>query len=129
WLYRRAAHWGPEPAAPSARPLPRPRRRSVARWGALGLLPTGLLLAGAGAVPPVPPPVPGEAAGRLRRRQAGVLRDARPAGRRRRLRPLPGRVAAHRMGRLCQAALRRPGGRPGLSPPLHTPRRDRQQAA
>ena len=49
-LRRRAAHLGPEPAAPSARPLPRPRRRPVAGRHALGLLPARLLSAGAGAV-------------------------------------------------------------------------------
>ena len=64
-LCRRAPYLGPEPAAPSACPLPRPRRRSVAGRDALGFLPAWLLPAGAGAVAPVPPAVPREAAGRL----------------------------------------------------------------
>ena len=55
---------------------------------ALGFLSARLLPAGAGAVAAVPPAVPRKAAGRLRCRQAGVLRRARPARRRRRLRPL-----------------------------------------
>ena len=54
---------------------------------ALGFLPARLLPAGARALAPVPPAVPGKPAGRVRGRQAGVLRRARPACRRTRSSP------------------------------------------
>ena len=126
---RRAAYLGPEPAAPSARALPRPRRRLVAGRQALGFLSARLLPAGAGAVAPVPSAVPGEAAGRLRCRQTGVLRRAGRSRRRTGLRPPPQRIAPRRVGGLCQAALCRTRGGLGLSRSLHAPRRHRQQPA
>src|SRR5271170_5795645 len=70
----RAPYLGPEPAAPSARSLPRPRRRLVFGQPALGFLPARLFLAGTGALPPVPAAVPGEAHGGVRDRDSGVLR-------------------------------------------------------
>ena len=68
--HRGAAHLGSKPAAPSACSLPRPRRRPVTGWHTLDLLPTRLLPACPGALPSVPPAVPGKAAGRV---QAGNL--------------------------------------------------------
>ena len=75
--HRGAPHLGPDPAAPSARPLRRARRRPLARRHALDRLPPRLLPAGARALAPVPPPVPARPAERLRRRQAGLLRQPR----------------------------------------------------
>ena len=62
----RAAHLGPEPAAPPASALRRARRRHLARRQALDRLPAGVLPAGAGAVPAVPGQVPRAAAGGVR---------------------------------------------------------------
>ena len=100
--------WGQNPAASSARSLSGPWRRLIAGRPTLDFLSARLLPAGAGAVAPVPPSVPGEAAGRLRCQQAGIFRRACSAGRRRCLHPMSRRTAAGRVGRLFQAALCRP---------------------
>ena len=65
-LLRRPAHLGPEPAASSAPALRRARRRALAGRQAMDRLPARVLPAGPGAVPSVPPPVPGISAAGLR---------------------------------------------------------------
>ena len=125
-LDRGAAQLGPEPALPSAHPLHRAGWRSVARRHALDLLPARLLPARACAVAPVSPALSGGTASGLRCGQAGLLRRSRPPGAARRLQPPACRGPSPRMGRLRQAAVRRPGAGAGLSRPLHPPRRHRQ---
>ena len=119
--------WGQTPASSSAPALRRPRRRPVARRHALDRLPARVLPAGAGPLPPLPPPVPGAPRESLRRRQAAVLGAlaalsdptpsprylapcARPSGSSTPSRPSPDRTGAR---------LRRP---------LHPPRRHLQQS-
>ena len=75
--HRGAPYLGSDPAAPSARPLRRARRRPLARRHALDRLPPRLLPAGARALAPVSPAVPAGPAGCLRRRQATLLRQSR----------------------------------------------------
>jgi hypothetical protein len=65
----RAAHLGLSDDASPARPHDRAGPRPLAGWRALGVVPARVLPAGACALPPVPPTVPGEA----RRRTAGLL--------------------------------------------------------
>ena len=79
--HRRAPYLGIGAYPPSARPYHRPRRRLVAqacpggsRGPALDCLPTQLFSVGAGALTPVPPPVPGKADRRLPSRAPAVLR-------------------------------------------------------
>ena len=86
-LPRRAAHLGPEPAPPSACPLRRARRRSVARRQRVGRLPAGLLPAGARALAAVPPPVPRTTCGPPSRPAASASSATCRARRSRRLRP------------------------------------------
>src|SRR6202011_2416034 len=91
----------------------------LARRRALGGVPARLLSAGARALAPVPPAVPHHAARRPQGRPAPVLR--RPCRPRRRagVRGLFGTAAPNRMGRLCEAPVRRATGRAGLSVPLY----------
>ena len=56
--HRGAAHLGADARPPPARPLHRAGRRHLPRRQPLGRLPAGLLPAGAGALAPVPAPVP-----------------------------------------------------------------------
>ena len=51
--------WGSAMTHPSARAHDRPRRRHLARWHTLGVVPTEVLSAGAGSLAPVPAIVPG----------------------------------------------------------------------
>ena len=78
----RAAHLGPEPAVPPARPLRRARWRVVAGRHALGRLAPPLLPAGAGPEPGVPRQVPGGT-------PRGVRQRAAPSRRRVARRPRP----------------------------------------
>ena len=127
-LLRRAAHLGTEPAASSASALRRPRRRPLAGRRALDRLPARLLPARARAVPPVPTIVPGTSAESLRRRQAAVLLwPASTCSERDAFRALSGAATKGRVGRLCQAALRRTAAGARLRRPLHAPRRHLQQ--
>ena len=70
---------------------------------------------------------------RLARRPRGrppeVLRRSCRSRRRAGVRGVSGAAAPSRMGRLCQAPVRRPTGRAGLSVALYPPRRHRQQPA
>ena len=59
-------------------------------------------------------------------RPAELLRRSRPPGKARCLRPRARRGPSPRMGRLCQAAVRRTRTGAGLSRPLHPSRRHRQ---
>ena len=112
-----------------ARPHDRAGRRHLARRRALGRLPARLLPSRPRALAPVPPAVPGEARRRARRRPPEVLRRSCRSRRRAGLRGVPGAATPSRMGRLCQAPVRRATGRAGLSVALYPPRRHRQQPA
>jgi Putative transposase len=92
-----------------------------------GLVPPGLLPARARALAAVPPAVPGEARGGACGRPPALLRRAHAARRAPCLRCLSGAVTQARVGRLCQATLRRTSSRARLPQPLHPPRRHRQQ--
>ncbi len=106
-----------------ARPHDRAGRRHLARRRALGGVPARLLPAGARALAPVPPTVPGEAARNPSGRPPEVLRRSCRSRRRAGVRDLAGVATPSRMGGLCQASVRRPTGRAGLSVALYPPRR------
>src|SRR5712691_3871212 len=121
-LFRRTSQLGTEPVFPSSSALCRTGRRDFTGWCPVDPLPPQLFLAGKGALPAVPPIVLAISAGGLRRRQVAVFHFAsgtpRSAGFHR-----SSRFGARRgMGRLRQAAFRRPTASGGLSRPLHTPR-------
>src|SRR6185312_14096074 len=103
-------------------------RWDIPRRDALGALQARLPPAGAGALPPVPPAIPGRPRRRPRGGPAGVLREDRgsaaPGGLRRSSRA----TAAEELVRLHQAALRRAGGGARLSRPLHPSRRHLEQS-
>src|SRR6266571_3316637 len=122
--HHRAAHLGLGTHPSSARAHDRAGRRDCARWQALGLVPAGLLSAGARALTPVPPAVPGEA--HRSTQTASVLRQSRSARQRPGLRRVSGAAAQDRMGRLFKAPVRRTRGGAGLSLPLYPPRCHRQ---
>src|SRR5262249_16339000 len=81
-------------------------RRDCARWQALGVVPARLLSAGARALTPVPPPVPGEA--QRGTQPASVLRQSHSARRCPGLRRVSGAAAQDQMGRLFKAPVRGP---------------------
>ncbi len=116
---------GADPAASSTPALHRSGRRSLARRRAVGGVPARVLLAGAGAVAALPRPVRGTAGGGIRSRRTPFLRHACFLGGTGRLRRAPPGHAAHRLGGLCQAAVRWACAGAGLSRPLHPPRRHR----
>ena len=124
-----AAHLGLGADASPARARHRPRRRAVAGRRALGRVQARLLPLRACAVEAVPAALPRRAPGGPSARAAAVLRRARRAGRRQRLRTVARAAAPVRVGRLCQAPVRRTRGGAGLSVALHAPRRHRQQPA
>ena len=66
--------WGSAHDPSPARAHDRARRRHLARWIALGVVPARLLPARPRALAPVPPPVPGEARGSSRGRPPALLR-------------------------------------------------------
>ena len=94
----RPAHLGlghdPSPACPHDRA----GRRHLARWPTLGVVPAGLLPAGAGALPPVPTPVPGEDARRIPGQPPEVLRPSRSSCRPAGVRGVSGSATPNRMG-------------------------------
>ena len=94
--HRGAAHLGADPAASSASALHRSGRRPVARRRAVGGVPARLLPAGAGAVPALPRPVPGAAAGGIH----APAHSASPA----RLPPWPNRTPSPGASRPCAAS-------------------------
>src|SRR5437773_7204140 len=122
--HHRAAHLGLGTHPSSARAHDRAGRRDCARWQALGLVPAGLLSAGARALTPVPPAVPGEA--HRSTQTASVLRQSHSARQCPGLRRVSGAAAQDRMGRLFKAPVRRTRGGAGLSLPLYPPRCHRQ---
>src|SRR5207247_1740757 len=113
----------------SARPHDRAGRRHLARRQALGGVPARLLPAGARALAPVSPAVPGEDSCHTPGRPPEVLRQSRRPRRRAGVRGLSGTATPNRMDRLRQAPVRGATGRFGLSVALHPPRRHRQQPA
>src|SRR5262249_33606563 len=90
-----SAHLGLGAHPPSARPHDRAGRRHRARWLTLGVLPAGLLPAGAGALAPVPPAVAGEAY--RGSPTASVLRQSRSTRQWAGLRGLSGAAAQDRV--------------------------------
>ena len=92
-------------------------------------LPARLPAAGAGALAPVPPALPGRPRRRPRGGPAGLLRRPRRPARSAGLRRPSRAAAAEELVRLRQAALRRARGGARLSRPLHPPRRHLEQPA
>ncbi len=125
---RRPPYLGPDPVTPSAYPLRRARRWTFARWHTLGRLPARLLPAGARPLPAIPPPVSADlqAASRLASWASLAISPTWPIPPHRRA---PRSTPTERLGRLCQAAIRRARTGAGLSRPLYASRRHRQQSA
>src|SRR5207244_1589646 len=96
-------------------------RRNLPRWHPVDFLPSALLLARAGALPPVPPIVPAVSARGLRLRQVTVLLFTRDTKRSAGFPSSSGFSAKRGMGRLRQTALRRTTASGGLRRPLHAP--------
>jgi hypothetical protein len=72
-LFRRAAYLGADPAVSSPPALCGDGGWSLSGWHPMGELPSRLLLAGAGALPPLSPAVPGSVGQRLRGGPPAVL--------------------------------------------------------
>ena len=123
----RPAHVGLGACPPSARAHDRAWWRRLLGRVAMGVLPAGLLPAGAGTLAVVPPAVFGEAPCRPRRRPSAVLRQSRSARRCTGVRDLSGAAAQGRVGRLLKTPVRRPRGSAGLSLALYPSRRHLQQ--
>ncbi len=121
--------WGQNLHHHRLNPLRRSRRRPVAGRNTLGLLPARLLPPRACAIAPLSTALPRKPTSRLRGRRARLLRRPRPSQGARRLRSAHRADAPDRMGRLRQAAVRRPRAGSGLSGPLHPPRRVSPTAA
>ena len=127
---RRAAHLGPDPAASSARPLRRARRRPVARRHALGRLPARVLPAGARALAAVPPAVPRASCAPPSRPASSASSASSP----RSPSPTPSPRHCATLRRVewvvyAKPPVRRPRAGAGLSRPLHPSRRHRQPPA
>src|SRR5216683_1497231 len=127
----RSAHTPSSPITPAATGTDRPpacahdraRRRLLARWQELDLVPAALLAVSGCAVSLVPRVVPGQAPCRLSGGCAAVLRQAYPTDRSASVRRLSGAAVDHKVGGLLQAPLRRPEASLALSRPLHSSRR------
>ena len=124
----RSAHLGLGAHPSSACPHDRAGRRHLARRRALGLLPARLLPAGARALAPVPPVVPGEAGrgppGRPADSSSAIMLRS-PT--RRRSRPIWRRCADAEWVVYAKRPFGGPQARAGLSVALHPPRRHLQQ--
>src|SRR5207247_9483517 len=94
----RPAHLGLGTDPPPACAHDRARRRLLARWQELGLVPAALLAVSGCAVSLVPRIVPAQAPRRLSGGCAAVLRQACPTDRSASIRRLPGAAVEHKLG-------------------------------
>ena len=128
WRDAGPAYLGVGADAPSACARHRSWWGPIRRRRTMGLLQAGFLPAGARAVAAVPASLPRRTRSSTSRRPAAVLRRVCRARRRAGFRRLA-RAAAHvRMGRLCQAPVRRPSSGARLSVPVHPSGGDLQPA-
>src|SRR5581483_2604768 len=130
WRAAGAAHLGAEPAPPSARAW-----RGDGRWpvvqraggggrvATLGVVPTGVLLAGAGAEPGISGQVPGRAASGVRGGQVALGRLAECGG----LRVVDSAVVQSGLGGVCQGTVWRTGAGVEVPGALHAPGGHQQQ--
>ena len=127
-LLRRSPHMGVQFVAPSASSRGCARRRAVAGWRPMDLLPVWLFPASAGSLAAVPAAFYRGSGAGVYRRSVGIflrLGSLEGAGC---LPALLGPGPSGRMGGLCKAPVRRTGAGLGVCRPLYTPRRHFQQS-
>src|SRR5271170_3926170 len=126
WLPVRSAHLGTDTHSTSAHPLRGAWWRARPRPLALDRFPFQLPAAGQGAQPRLPRQVRRRTAAPLCPPSVALLRRVQAAPRREALRRLPARTLSPRLGRLCQATLRRSRACAALPGPLYPLRRHLQ---
>src|SRR5271168_5222201 len=125
-LLQRAPYLEPAARASSSCPLRCRGWRPRSRPDTLGPFPALVLPAGQGTEPGLPRQVPRRTEDRLPPGQACVLWPPRATGGTTDLRRMAAHLVPSRLGRLCQASLRRSGTRTALSQRIHASRRHLQ---